>query len=346
MIKPNRLARVNKTRSALSIVQAPLAVLFATSFYFGTVYASKSPDTQNGMSIEKQLYSASLISPRIDKTTTGSIHNSFSKSFYGPNSAAKIDRNKPEQDILEFASSFNDARVQIANLRNKAIIEKEQQTRSALARNALGFGEKKQEQIAQIRTASIDANLMSAALKAISQADLETKNQTLPNPLMASNSLAYARSNTPATIFKSPSSMKVSSKQMKCLSTAIYFEARGEPYRGQVAVAQVVLNRVKHKLYPNSICGVVYQNQHKRNACQFSFACDGIADRVNEKKAWATAQEIAKKVTNGSIYLTEVSNATHYHANYVNPKWARKMKRLTVIGLHKFYRFKKGWAWS
>lgn len=79
-------------------------------------------------------------------------------------------------------------------------------------------------------------------------------------------------------------SMDANKKQHWCLATAIYFEARGESYRGQVAVAQVVRNRVKHKAYPNSICSVVFQNQSWKNRCQFSFACDGIPERVNEKK--------------------------------------------------------------
>jgi spore germination cell wall hydrolase CwlJ-like protein len=134
----------------------------------------------------------------------------------------------------------------------------------------------------------------------------------------------------------------LSQKSLWCLATAIYFEARGESYRGQVGVAQVVMNRVKHKAYPNTVCGVVFQNQSRRNACQFSFACDGIPERVSDKKSWAQADEIAKKVSNGSLYLTEVANATHYHANYVYPRWAPRLKRMTKIGLHIFYRFKKG----
>src|SRR5690606_29914794 len=119
----------------------------------------------------------------------------------------------------------------------------------------------------------------------------------VPVPKSQSQRLAYGRADVPVTVFdgtvRDKAGKKVSDKELNCLATAIYFEARGESYRGQVAVGQVVLNRVQHRLYPSTICGVVYQNQHKRNACQFSFACDGIPERVTEKKPWAQAEEIA-----------------------------------------------------
>ena len=125
------------------------------------------------------------------------------------------------------------------------------------------------------------------------------------------------------------------------MATAVYFEARGESYRGQVAVGQVVMNRLAHRLYPSTICGVVYQNQSMRNACQFSFACDGIPETITDQKSWKQAQEIAKGVINGSLYLPEVEKATHYHANYVYPDWAPRLKRVTKIGHHIFYKFKR-----
>jgi spore germination cell wall hydrolase CwlJ-like protein len=139
---------------------------------------------------------------------------------------------------------------------------------------------------------------------------------------------------------------KVSEKDFNCMATAIYFEARSEAYRGQVAVGQVVLNRVAHRLYPDTICSVVYQNKSKRNACQFSFACDGIPERVTERKAWAQAEEIARGVISGKLYLPEVGYATHYHATYVRPQWAPRMKKVTKIGHHVFYQFKRGWRFG
>lgn len=133
-------------------------------------------------------------------------------------------------------------------------------------------------------------------------------------------------------------------KEQKCLAEAIYFEARGEEEEGQVAVAQVVLNRVKNPSYPNSICGVVYQNKHKRNRCQFSFACDGIRDRIASPGAWKTAQRLTKEVLDGKRYLKMVDASTHYHADYVNPRWAKSMAKRGKIGLHIFYKtYAGGW---
>jgi spore germination cell wall hydrolase CwlJ-like protein len=126
-------------------------------------------------------------------------------------------------------------------------------------------------------------------------------------------------------------------KEMRCLAEAVYFEARSEPERGQAAVAQVVLNRVLHDAYPNTVCGVVYQNRHRYLACQFTFACEGKALRTDEAGPWATAQRIARDVAEGRTYLAGVSNATHYHANYVRPWWARYMQRRERVGRHLFF---------
>lgn len=136
-----------------------------------------------------------------------------------------------------------------------------------------------------------------------------------------------------------------SKKEQRCLAIGIYFEARGEPARGQAAVSQVILNRVRNPTFPNTICGVVYQNSHWRNRCQFSFTCDGIPDRVNSQYHWRLAKDIAMATTAGKIWLDEVGSSTHYHATYVNPRWAHSMKRLTRIGLHIFYRtYNGGWS--
>ena len=127
-------------------------------------------------------------------------------------------------------------------------------------------------------------------------------------------------------------------KHEKCLADAIYFEARGEPVRGQIAVAQVVMNRVFSRYYPNSVCGVVYQNSNRR-ACQFSFACDRIPnDRINEPPAMERAKQIAHETLDGKYWLTDVGKATHYHARWVHPHWVREMQRLDRIGVHTFYR--------
>jgi spore germination cell wall hydrolase CwlJ-like protein len=126
--------------------------------------------------------------------------------------------------------------------------------------------------------------------------------------------------------------------ERRCLAQAIYFEARGEPPGGQAAVAGVILARTRDERYPSSICRVVYQNAQRRNACQFSFACDGVRDSIMEPRAWQRAKRIANHVLGGRWPLHHIRGATHYHATYVSPGWAPKMKRLAKIGRHVFYR--------
>ena len=132
------------------------------------------------------------------------------------------------------------------------------------------------------------------------------------------------------------------SREQRCLAEAVYFEARSEPPAGQAAVAQVVLNRVKSGLYPDSVCGVVYQNRHRYLGCQFSFACEGKSLRVTEPGPWKQAVAIARAVTFGKTYLPAVGNATHYHANYVKPHWSRVFKKTDKIGRHIFYKLRPG----
>jgi Cell Wall Hydrolase len=129
----------------------------------------------------------------------------------------------------------------------------------------------------------------------------------------------------------------------RCLANAIYFEARSEPVRGQMAVAQVVINRAFSGFYPNDICGVVYQNAHRRLACQFTFACDGKSKAILERGEWARANRIAKQTLDGQIYVPEVAKSTHYHAIYVHPNWVGEMKKMVRFGIHNFYR---PYAWG
>ena len=101
--------------------------------------------------------------------------------------------------------------------------------------------------------------------------------------------------------------------------------------RGQIAVAQVVMNRVFSGFYPNTVCGVVYQNKHRHLACQFTFACDNIADVVREPDMWERAKKIAKAMLDGQLWLPEVGKSTHYHAYWVHPSWVREMKKMYKI---------------
>jgi hypothetical protein len=127
-------------------------------------------------------------------------------------------------------------------------------------------------------------------------------------------------------------------KAEKCLTDAIYFEARGEAVRGQIAVAQVVVNRAFSGYYPTTICGVVYQNANRHLACQFTFACDGIRDVVKEPDMWERAKKIAKETLDGRLWLPEVGKSTHYHAYWVRPSWVSEMKKMYRFGVHTFYR--------
>ncbi len=131
-------------------------------------------------------------------------------------------------------------------------------------------------------------------------------------------------------------------RERKCLAEAVYFESRSEPEEGQAAVAQVVLNRATSGLYPASICGVVYQNRTHYKACQFSFACEGKSLRVTEQDAWRNAVRIADEVVQGKTYVSDVGGATHYHAKYVRPGWARRLVKMDVIGHHIFYKLRNG----
>ncbi|MBM3527158.1 MAG: cell wall hydrolase [Alphaproteobacteria bacterium] len=144
------------------------------------------------------------------------------------------------------------------------------------------------------------------------------------------------RPKTPAERLKLD--VKQRARAEKCLAEAVYFESRGEPKRGQIAVAQVVMNRVFSGFYPTNVCGVVYQNAHRKLACQFTFACDNVPDVVNEPRLWDQAKEIARDMLDGKLWLPEVGHSTHYHAYWVHPSWTREMRRLQVIGVHKFYR--------
>lgn len=129
-----------------------------------------------------------------------------------------------------------------------------------------------------------------------------------------------------------------------CMAKAIYYEARGEPLAGRLAVGRVVLNRVKSRFYPNTVCEVVYQNAQWRNRCQFSFACDGKPDVPRHMRAWNDAVDLAEQLLcrsgqacRPSIIGGQINISTHYHATYVKPRWSSKLPRTGRIGQHIFY---------
>ncbi len=126
-------------------------------------------------------------------------------------------------------------------------------------------------------------------------------------------------------------------QEWECLAEALYFEARGEPLRGQIAVAEVILNRVDSAFYPDTVCGVVNQGTGRKHACQFSYTCDGLAETIAEPRAYRRVGKVALLMLRGAPRkLTE--GATHYHTKAVNPRWAKVFPRTTTIGAHHFYR--------
>ena len=130
-------------------------------------------------------------------------------------------------------------------------------------------------------------------------------------------------------------------RALLCLTQAVYYEAGFEPVEGRRAVAQVVLNRLRHPAFPKSVCGVVYQSNGR--VCQFTFVCDGALYRQPARDAWLRAEEIARAALAGYVE-TAVGEATHYHADYVAPRWAPLLGKVAQIGQHIFYRGPGAWG--
>lgn len=189
----------------------------------------------------------------------------------------------------------------------------------------------------------------AAAMSATTPAPFEERLQVVYAPAIleaiekSKGSQSLARTTAPgrpdyASLVNHPNG----EREERCLAEAVYFEARSEPEAGQAAVAQVVLNRAKSGLYPASICGVVYQNRHRYLGCQFTFACEGKSLRITEPEPWRIASRIAREVIDGTTFLADVGGSTHYHADYVRPRWAKRLKKMDTIGTHIFYKLKPG----
>ncbi len=163
--------------------------------------------------------------------------------------------------------------------------------------------------------------------------------------------LVDASTGDPGVVAARPFSMTRTSatdraRALLCLTTAIYYEAASEPNAGQRAVAQVILNRVRHPAFPASVCGVVYQGPHSGGAptaCQFSFACDGATARAPARLAWVRAERNAAMVLAGYVYAP-VGLATHYHTYAVTPHWSRRLVMTAVVGAHFFHRWRGYWG--
>ena len=127
-------------------------------------------------------------------------------------------------------------------------------------------------------------------------------------------------------------------RALECLTAAVYYEARSESDQGQRAVAQVVLNRVAHPSYPNTVCGVVYQGSERATGCQFSFTCDGSLAKAPNRMFWYRAENVARAALSGYVERT-VGLATHYHTIAIFPYWAPSLRHIITVGAHRFYRF-------
>jgi hypothetical protein len=132
-------------------------------------------------------------------------------------------------------------------------------------------------------------------------------------------------------------------RAVDCMTAAIYYEAAYESAEGQRAVAQVVLNRMRHPAFPKTVCGVVFQGSERTTGCQFTFTCDGALARAPNPEIWDRARKIAVASLNGYV-MKAVGNATHYHANYVAPYWSPSLVKVGSIGAHIFYRWTGGWG--
>jgi spore germination cell wall hydrolase CwlJ-like protein len=146
----------------------------------------------------------------------------------------------------------------------------------------------------------------------------------------------------PAAPFSAPTGGTAYDRALTCLTQAVYYEAGFEPVEGRRAVAQVILNRMRHPAFPKSVCGVVYQ-RNERPICQFTFVCDGSLTRPASAGAWAEARKVATAALAGYVEPS-VGQATHYHADYVAPYWAPMLAKVTRIGAHIFYRWPGAWG--
>ncbi|MGD9922789.1 MAG: cell wall hydrolase [Pseudorhodoplanes sp.] len=183
----------------------------------------------------------------------------------------------------------------------------------------------------------VDTEIKRAALDPVPDAETEKGGETIaPKGEVTGEG---KRPRTPAERLNLTGAVRA--KHSRCLANAIYFEARGEVERGQMAVAQVILNRAFSGYYPGNVCDVVYQNAHRHLACQFTFACDNHKDVVRDPPRWEIATRIADDALDGKFWLPEIGKATHYHATYVNPWWVRTMTKHAKLGVHIFYRPKR-----
>jgi spore germination cell wall hydrolase CwlJ-like protein len=193
--------------------------------------------------------------------------------------------------------------------------------------NLGGIGETRTEQTAPAPPSLLIRNIAPDEALAVNN---EIPVASGPNPAAAPFSLGNADAATRA-------------RALDCLASAVYYEAGNQSTDGERAVAQVILNRVRHPAFPSSVCGVVYQGSTQSTGCQFTFTCDGSLERRPDSDGWARAKAIAEAALGGAVFAP-VGLATHYHADYVVPYWASTMAKNAVVGAHLFYRWAGSWG--
>jgi spore germination cell wall hydrolase CwlJ-like protein len=212
--------------------------------------------------------------------------------------------------------------------------------------------------VAGMSILGMDGTGGQAAAKVSSRLPAELRSQTLPAPeplrfrdVPPQDAVAINASvpvselpNPAARAFNfTPGSVDDKERAVRCLTQAIYYEAATEPLDGQRAVAQVVLNRVRHPAYPNTVCGVVFQGSERSTGCQFTFTCDGALARAPMVAIWNRARAVAEAALAGYVFKP-VGWATHYHTNWVVPYWSSSLVKAANIGTHIFYRWTGGWG--
>jgi hypothetical protein len=181
----------------------------------------------------------------------------------------------------------------------------------------------------------LDFTLAPDALREISMDEARAFNAALPFSTLP---ILSAR-----PFIMPPEQLADYARALDCLTAAVYYEAASETAAGQAAVAQVVINRMRHPAFPKTICGVVFQGQERTTGCQFSFTCDGAMARVPSVAGWARARAVAAAALNGAV-APQVGMATHYHTDWVAPYWAERLVKMTQIDTHIFYRWTGAWG--
>lgn len=208
------------------------------------------------------------------------------------------------------------------------------------------------QRLAEARSASPVALLAApvAAVQALTPLDFtlsaeELRSMTAEEARTWNNGLPFsALPIYPAAPFiLPPERIEDYSRALDCLTAAVYYEAASESDEGQAAVAQVVLNRMRHPAYPSTVCGVVFQGSERTTGCQFSFTCDGAMARTPSATGWARARASASAALNGAV-MAAVGTATHYHTDWVAPYWAERLTKVRQLGTHIFYRWNGGWG--